>query len=65
MTVIYDYKMIISSGVFSYILENFDFWGPQRGKMAKMVQNNKKLCLLRSISQELYIVCHLWSKYVK
>ena len=45
-------------------LQNFDFLGPQGGgrggegevKGQKMVQNDKKLCLLWSISQEPYIM---------
>ena len=35
MTVIYVCKMIISSGFFSILFQNFGFLGPQGGKRAK------------------------------
>ena len=46
-------KMIITPGVFLSFFQNFDFWGV---KGQKMVQNDKKLCLLCSISQEPYVL---------
>ena len=49
-------KMIISSCGFFFFL-NFNFWGCVRGvKGQKAVQNDKKFCLLHSISQETYII---------
>ena len=49
-------KMIISSGVF-IVFSKFWFSGSIRGvKGQKMVQNDKKLCLLCSISLEPYII---------
>ena len=59
MTVIYVCKMMISLGVFSYLFIFFQFWfsgsiGYPKGH--KMVQNDKKLCLLHSISQKQYII---------
>ena len=48
-------EMIISPGVFLFF-KNFDFLGFRRGvRGQKMVQNDKKLCPLCSISQEPYI----------
>ena len=46
-------KMIITPGGFLSFFQNFDFWGV---KGQKMVQNDKKLCLLCSISQEPYLL---------
>ena len=49
-------KMIISSCIFFFFF-NFNFWGCVRGvKGQKTVQNDKKFCLLHSISQETYII---------
>ena len=56
MTVIYVCKMIISSGVFSIFLKILIFWVHRGVKGQKMVQNDKKFCLLHSISQEPYII---------
>ena len=56
MTVIYVCKMIISSGIFSIFLKILIFWVHRGVKGQKMVQNDKKLCLLCSISQEPYII---------
>ena len=53
---IYVCKMIISSGVFSIILKILIFWVHRGVKEQKTVQNDKKLCLLRPISQEPYII---------
>ena len=54
MTVIYVCKMI-SSGVFSIFREILIFWVHRWIKGQKTVQNDKKLCLSHSISQEPYI----------
>ena len=49
---------LISSGVFFFLIfQNFDFLGQL--KWQKMAQNDKKLCLSHSVSQELYII-QLW-----
>ena len=45
-------KMIISSGVFFSFFENFDFLCPKGKKRSRMTKN----CLMRSISQEPYII---------
>ena len=47
-------KMIMSLYFFSF-LQNFDFLGHEWVKVQKMVQNDKKFCLLCSISEEPYI----------
>ena len=60
-------KMMISPGVF-FIFSKFWFfgllkggWGVGRGvKGQKMVQNDKKFCLMCSISQESYIISYLF-----
>ena len=48
-------KMIISSGVFLYF-HNLIFWVHRGVKGQKTVQNDKKFCLLHSISQKRYII---------
>ena len=69
MIFIYLCEMIISPGVF-FIFSNFWFSGLLGGgvrgggggvKGQKIVQNDKKLCLSYSISQEPYII---WSSFV-
>ena len=53
-------KMIISPSIFFYFFQNFGF--VSRGvKGQKIVQNDKKICLLYSISQE---SCILWLSFV-
>ena len=54
-------KMMISPGVFFHFFKIFILWVVRVGegvdvKGQKMVQNDKKLCLLCSISQESYII---------
>ena len=49
-------KMIISSGVFFIFFKILIFWVHSRVKVQKTVQNEKRLCLLLSISQEPYII---------
>ena len=61
MTVIYLCKMVISSGIFSIFLKILIFWVYRGVKEQKMVRNDKKLCLSRSISQEPYII---WLSFV-
>ena len=56
MTVIYVCKMIISSGIFLFYFSILIFWVHRAVKRQKIVQNDKKLCLLCSISQEPYIM---------
>ena len=60
MTVIYVCKMIISSGIFPIFWKILIFWVHRLVKGQKTVQNDKKLCLLHSISQEPYI----WLSFV-
>ena len=48
-------KMIISPGLF-FSFSKFWFFRLLGGKKAKMVQNDKKFCLLHFISQEPYIM---------
>ena len=48
--------MIISSGVFFIFFKILIFWIHRGVKGQKTVQNDKKLCLSRSISQEPYII---------
>ena len=58
---VYMCKMIISTGIF-FIFTKFWFPGLFRGvKGQKIVQNDKKFCLLPSVSQEPYII---WSSFV-
>ena len=49
-------RMIISPGVFFLFSKILIFWVVREAKGQKMVQNDKKLCLLRSISQEPYLM---------
>ena len=49
-------KMVISPGVFFYFFKILIFRLHRGVKGQKMVQNDKKFCLLRSISQEPYII---------
>ena len=49
-------KMIISLGGFSIFVKILFFWVVRGVKGQKTVQNDKKLCLLHSISQEPYII---------
>ena len=56
MTVIYVCKLIISSSVFSIFLKTLIFWVHRGVKGQKMVQNDKKLCLSHTMSQEPYII---------
>ena len=56
MNVIYLCKMIISSGIFSTFLKILIFWVHSRVKGQKMVWNDKKLCLLCTISQKPHII---------
>ena len=53
------YKMIISLGMFFLFSKFWYFWVVRRVKGQKMTQNNKKLYLSHSISQEPYIIW-LW-----
>ena len=55
------YQMIISSGIFSIFLKIFIFWVHRGVKGQKTVRNDKKLCLLCSISQEPSII---WLSFV-
>ena len=48
-------KMMISSGIF-FFFQNFDFLVHTGVKGQKMFQNDKKFCLLHSISQEPYLI---------
>ena len=48
--------MLCFFSYFFHFCEHFDFLGPYGVKGQKMVQNDKKLCLSRSISQEPYII---------
>ena len=50
------YKMIIFPGCFFFFFEIFIFWVVRGVKVQKMVQNDKKFCLLHSVSQEPYII---------
>ena len=52
-------KMIISLGIFFIFSKLWYFWVVSRVKRQKMTQNNKKLYLSHSISQEAYIIW-LW-----
>ena len=49
-------KMIISPSGFSIFVKILGFWVVRGVKGQKTVQNDKKLCLLHSISQEPYII---------
>ena len=58
---VYWCKMMISPGVF-FIFSKFWFTESIEGKMAKTtIQNDKKFCLLRSISQE---PCIVWLSFM-
>ena len=49
-------EIIIFPGIFFHFFKILIFWVVRGVKGQKMVQNEKKLCLLRSISQETYII---------
>ena len=62
MTIIYVCKMIISLGVFSIFFSKLlILWVHRRVKGQKTVQNDKKLCLSCSISQE---PCIIWLSFM-
>ena len=50
------WKMIISPGVFFFFFKILIFWVVRGVKRQKMAQNEKKLCLSCSISQESYTI---------
>ena len=52
------YKRIISPGIFFICFQHFDFWDHWGGRVKgqKMAQNDKKLCLSHSVSQELNVI---------
>ena len=58
--------MMISLGVFFFIFSKFWFSGLLNSGGCKMIQNEKKICLLCFTSQESYIYdFHLWYSCVK
>ena len=59
-------KMVISAGIF-FIFSKFWFFGSIEGvKGQKIAQNDKKLCLSHSVSQEPYMIyCDFWFTCVK
>ena len=53
-------EMMISVGIFFVFFKFLIFWVARGVKRQKMVQNEKKCCLLYSISQYLHIYSFYW-----